>query len=224
MKTTSIFASLLLLVFSFGYAQTKLTGKVVTAGNEPVAKAKVYLDSTYTKVTTNKKGDFEIMVPDNVTVINIYSEKQGLLSGKYNKEAVMNFMFLETKDGVPAKNKNGEVALRYSAEKKQYEVNTANKLSTNGDNNAVVYRDIYELLRGRLPGVSVSRDNKITIRGVSSIRNISEPLFVVDGMISSSIDYIVPANVKTVSVLKDGDASIYGSQASSGVILITTKK
>jgi TonB-dependent SusC/RagA subfamily outer membrane receptor len=58
---------------------------------------------------------------------------------------------------------------------------------------------------------------------VSSIRNISDPLFVVDGVIVSSIDYISPNNVKSVSVLKDAAASIYGAQGSSGVIVIKTK-
>jgi TonB-dependent SusC/RagA subfamily outer membrane receptor len=58
---------------------------------------------------------------------------------------------------------------------------------------------------------------------VSSIRNIGDPLFVVDGVIVSSIDYISPNNVKSVSVLKDAAASIYGAQGASGVILINTK-
>jgi TonB-dependent SusC/RagA subfamily outer membrane receptor len=79
------------------------------------------------------------------------------------------------------------------------------------------------MIRGKLAGVYVSRDNKITIRGVSSIRNISDPLFVVDGSIVSNIDYISPNNVKSISVLKGAEASIYGSQGSSGVIIIKTK-
>jgi TonB-dependent SusC/RagA subfamily outer membrane receptor len=58
---------------------------------------------------------------------------------------------------------------------------------------------------------------------VSSINNISEPLFVVDGVIVSSIDYISPNNVKSVSVLKDAAASIYGAQGSNGVIVIKMK-
>jgi TonB-dependent SusC/RagA subfamily outer membrane receptor len=74
-----------------------------------------------------------------------------------------------------------------------------------------------------LAGVTVSRDNKISIRGVSSLRNIGDPLFVVDGIIVSSIDYIFPNNVKSVSVLKDAAASIYGAQGGNGVILIKTK-
>ena len=80
------------------------------------------------------------------------------------------------------------------------------------------------MIRSRLSGVTVSKNNIIAIRGVNSINNISEPLFVVDGFIVSSIDYIAPMNVKSVSVLKDGAAAIYGSRASSGVILITTKQ
>jgi TonB-dependent SusC/RagA subfamily outer membrane receptor len=103
-------------------------------------------------------------------------------------------------------------------------VNTKQNINSSKDKNAAIYNTIYDMIRGRLAGVTVSRDNKISIRGVSSIRNISEPLFVVDGMIVSSIDYIVPNNVKEISVLKDGAAAIYGSQASAGVIIIKTKQ
>ena len=79
------------------------------------------------------------------------------------------------------------------------------------------------MIRGKLAGVSVSSDNKITIRGVSSLNYTTEPLFVVDGIIVSSIDYIFPNNVKKISVLKGAEATIYGARGTSGVLVITTK-
>ncbi|MGB5364485.1 MAG: TonB-dependent receptor plug domain-containing protein, partial [Aureibaculum sp.] len=71
--------------------------------------------------------------------------------------------------------------------------------------------------------VMVTKSNKIIIRGVNSVRNTSDPLFVVDGIIVSNIDYIPTNNIKEITVLKDAASSIYGSQASAGVIQITTK-
>ena len=51
-----------------------------------------------------------------------------------------------------------------------------------------------------------------------------DPLFVVDGSVVSSIDYILPVDVKNISVLKGHETSIYGTRGSNGVILIKTKQ
>ncbi|KIA85150.1 TonB-dependent receptor plug domain-containing protein [Flavobacterium sp. AED] len=224
MKISKTLLLILLLFVGFGYAQNKLTGKVMNSNNKPVANAKIYLDSIYSNVETNKNGDFEVQLPEKVKVINVYSHEYGLLSSKYSNESIMNFMFLESEKSIKERTKKGDkISIGYSEVDKKYKVNNSEGISLPNDKNAITYNTIYDMIRGRLSGVTVSRDNRITIRGVSSIRNISEPLFVVDGMIVSNIDYISPNNVKNISVLKGADASIYGSQASAGVIVIKTK-
>ncbi|MFV5684431.1 TonB-dependent receptor plug domain-containing protein [Flavobacterium sp. GB2R13] len=224
MKISKTLLFVLLLFVGFGYAQNKLTGKVMNSNNKPVANAKIYLDSIYSNVETNKNGDFEVQLREKVNVINVYSHEYGLLSSKYSNESIMNFMFLESEKSIKERTKKGDkISIGYSEVDKKYKVNNSEGISLPNDKNAIIYNTIYDMIRGRLSGVTVSRDNKITIRGVSSIRNISEPLFVVDGMIVSNIDYISPNNVKNISVLKGADASIYGSQASAGVIVIKTK-
>lgn len=225
MKNYRIFVFVLLFFVGFGYSQNKLTGKVTDSKNKPVANAKVFLDSIDSNVETDKNGNFEVQVSEKVLAINIYSYTYGLLSAKFNNDNVMNFMFLEPeKKGNERLKKGSEVSIGYSETDQKYQVNTKQNINSAKDKNTAIYNTIYDMIRGRLAGVTVSRDNKISIRGVSSIRNISEPLFVVDGMIVSTIDYIVPNNVKEISVLKDGAASIYGSQASAGVIIIKTKQ
>lgn len=88
-------------------------------------------------------------------------------------------------------------------------------------------------LQGLVPGVSVTRNSSIPgssstgtirVRGVTTIGN-SDPLILVDGVEVESIDRINPNDVENISVLKDASAaSIYGSRAAAGVLLITTKK
>lgn len=86
-------------------------------------------------------------------------------------------------------------------------------------------------LQGAIPGVMVTRSNgapggssTIRIRGITTIGD-SNPLYIVDGVPVDNIDYINPNDVENISVLKDAaSASIYGSRAASGVILITTKR
>lgn len=88
---------------------------------------------------------------------------------------------------------------------------------------AVAYRDIYEYLQGKVPGVIV-RGEKIIIRGVNTLVLDSDPLFIVDGVPVDGIGWVNPNNVKSITVLKDSSAcSIYGSRGANGVIIITTK-
>ncbi len=85
-------------------------------------------------------------------------------------------------------------------------------------------------LQGRVAGVTVSGDGrpgqpaKVRIRGLSSFQN-NDPLYVIDGVPTQDISTLNPNDVESMSVLKDaGAASIYGSRASNGVIIVTTKK
>ena len=75
------------------------------------------------------------------------------------------------------------------------------------------------MITGTIPGVQVNGKN-IAIRGQSSLYNTSGPLFVVNGVIVTSIDHIRPIDVKSIEVLKSSSAAIYGSRGSNGVILI----
>lgn len=88
-------------------------------------------------------------------------------------------------------------------------------------------------LQGRAPGVQIfqtsgqpGRGMSWRIRGAASLNSGSSPLFVVDGMpITGSINNINPSEIESFSILKDASATaLYGSRASNGVILITTKK
>lgn len=88
---------------------------------------------------------------------------------------------------------------------------------------AMTYTDMYEYLRGRVPGVIVTSDNSIIIRGLSS-NNQTEPLILVDGVETEDLSSVDPNLVNSVEVLKDGAASIYGVRGANGVILITLEK
>ena len=65
---------------------------------------------------------------------------------------------------------------------------------------------------------------RVFVRGAQSINSSNEVLFVVDGSSGASIDGIHPCNIKSISVIKDGMTSIYGTRGANGVILIDTKR
>lgn len=90
---------------------------------------------------------------------------------------------------------------------------------------------VSDALQGMMPGVTVTRDNSapgatstIRVRGVTTF-NVNDPLVIVDGVPGLSLNDINPNDIESISVLKDAaSAAIYGSRASTGVILITTKR
>lgn len=88
-----------------------------------------------------------------------------------------------------------------------------------------------QALQGKAPSLIIQQNNSepgaginLNIRGISTLGNNS-PLIVIDGIVGGDINTLNPADIESVSVLKDaGSAAIYGSRANNGVVLITTKK
>lgn len=88
-----------------------------------------------------------------------------------------------------------------------------------------------QMMQGHMAGVNVVSDNSpgggvaVRVRGFSTIRN-NDPLYIIDGVpVESGINLINPNDIETLQVLKDASsASIYGSRAANGVVIITTKK
>lgn len=84
------------------------------------------------------------------------------------------------------------------------------------------YTSMYDYLRGRVPGVMVTSDNRIIIRGIGTNSNNTDPLILVDGVQMTDLSNINPADVKSVDVIKDGSSAIYGMQGANGVVIIKT--
>ena len=80
------------------------------------------------------------------------------------------------------------------------------------------------MIRSKVPGVRVESNNKIIIRGETSLQGSVEPLLIVNGSPVSTIDNISPDFVKSISVLKGPEAAIYGVRGANWVIIITLVK
>ncbi|TGE09804.1 TonB-dependent receptor plug domain-containing protein [Hymenobacter fodinae] len=96
--------------------------------------------------------------------------------------------------------------------------------------NANSYANIFDLIQGRIPGVTVTRTGfsySVLIRGISSIMGSTTPLFLLDGMPLNDADGLLtipPNDVERIEVLKGADAAIYGSRGSNGAIAVFTKR
>ena len=87
---------------------------------------------------------------------------------------------------------------------------------------AQTYSDMYDYLRGRVAGVTVTSDKRIFIRGIGTNSDATDPLILVDGVETTDLSGINPADVQSVDVIKDGSSAIYGMRGANGVIIINT--
>jgi TonB-linked SusC/RagA family outer membrane protein len=200
----------------------RVTGKVVTAEGRPVEKATVTVRQTGKVALTDAGGDFVIDAERSsnlqVTAVGFVPVDLVVTSGTL---AVTLESQQETLDQV--------VVVGYSRQKK---VNLTGAVSV-VSGAEIVKRPVFNTtvaLQGALPGVTVSQFNgipgagaEIRIRGIGTLGN-NNPLVLIDGVVAAFGD-IDPNNIESISVLKDAaSASIYGSRAAAGVILITSKR
>ena len=87
---------------------------------------------------------------------------------------------------------------------------------------AQTYTDMYEYLRGRVPGLQVTSDKRIIIRGIGTNSDSFDPLILVDDVEVTDLSGLNPADVQSVDVIKDGTSAIYGMRGANGVIIIRT--
>ncbi len=201
------------------FAQKKLLGKVTDFKQQPISDAQVFLNGHKVDVAINQRGFFEVEVPDSINRISIYSPKYGVLTSAYSGEPMLSFVLLEPKEA-----EIEEIPIGYGDVDKKELTYAVSKIDAEKNNEIKGYQNIYDYMRGRLPGVRITNDNHIIVRGINTINLSTDPLFVVDGTIVNNIDFIDVNQIKDITVLKDASASIYGSQGANGVILISLKK
>jgi TonB-dependent SusC/RagA subfamily outer membrane receptor len=206
--------------------KTTISGYVTDETHASVANAIIMIDGKGTNFVTDSKGFYKIKVRNGTQKIGILTTTNGIMEEEINGRTRINFTFKGT---VPAQAfKNGKsdpgddvVDVGYGKVRKRDLTTPVNKVDGSQAKYAS-YRTIYDMIRGEVPGVMVN-GTKITIQGITSINLSTDPLFVVDGQVVTTIDDIQPYMVKSINILKGSSASIYGSRGANGVILINLK-
>jgi TonB-dependent SusC/RagA subfamily outer membrane receptor len=221
MRRLTIIASFMLFPVIL-MAQTRVVHGVLTAFNKyPVANVEVLAKKSKATTVTDSLGNFSIVCKEK-DQIRIKAETFKTVSRNINKDTdslVINLVFMDSK-------KNRDLAVGYGYMEKADLTFAAEHLQQE-NNEFCNYANIYELLKGRFPGVTVdgaSGSYRVFIRGAQSVNSNNEVLFVVDGSPAAYVGSILPCNIKSIDVIKDGMASMYGTRGSNGVILIETKR
>ena len=219
-----LFLSLLtLLSCTIMYAQTEITGTVIDATGETVIGATVTEKGTSNGTITDFDGNFKIKVNEGATLVFTFIGYQTQeLPAKNGMRVTM------TDD---AQTLSEVVVTGYQVQRKADLTGSVGVVETKDFKTSDT--DPMKSLQGKVPGMTItssgspSSEAKVQIRGIGSMGGSStDPLYIVDGMpYSGSLNNLNASDIESMQVLKDAaSASIYGSRAANGVIVITTKK
>lgn len=207
-----------LLAFKSVGQEKLIKGNVTTFDSIPLNKVEVVVSSSKLKVFTDSIGGFEIkcLLKDKIKV-----SAKGFSSKKIKikDENEILHVNLELKSG----SKNREIAVGYGHVKDDKRLTAIANLN-NDDLDFSDFTNMYDLIERTSVGVQII-NKEIIIRGATSVNGTNAALIVIDGVPSNerALDNLNPGNVKSISVLKGVAASVYGSRAAGGVVVILTK-
>ena len=225
MKRSILSAVLLFVTAIVAHAQeVTVHGMVLSkTDDEPLIGASILCESTKAGAVTDIDGNFEISVPEGSTLKVSYV---GYNTARVNATAQMTIYLEENSELL-----DEVVVVGYQTVKKAdltgaVSVVSTKSLETSSDS------DPMRALQGKIPGMTITGDGSpsgtgsVRIRGIGSFNASQDPLFVIDGVpTTATLNSLNMNDIESMQVLKDAaSASIYGSRAANGVIIITTKK
>jgi len=215
--------------------QLTVTGTVTNPAGEPLPGVTVLLKGTNTGATTSLDGQFSLAVPDRNAVLQIsfigYLTQEVPVNGRNTLAITL---------AEDAKALEEVVVIGYGTQRKSDLTGSVTAISSE-DFNRGQNTTPEQLIAGKVAGVQITSNggapgagSQIRIRGGSSLNASNNPLIVIDGVpldntgvvgTANPLSMINPNDIETFNILKDASATaIYGSRASNGVIIITTKK
>lgn len=217
--------ALLFITQSMYAQQISVKGTVISGtDNFPIIGASVVEKGTTNGTITDLDGNFTLSVPKGATIqisyVGFITQDMAVTSNK-----ALNIILKENVQAL-----SDVVVTGYSSQKKA-DLTGAVSVVKMDDIKDINSSNAIKSLQGRVPGLSIKNtgqpngDVDVKIRGVSTLGN-SKPLYIIDGIPSTrSMNEIATSDIESIQVLKDASAAtIYGSRAANGVIIVTTKK
>ena len=214
--------------------QVEIKGKVKDEKGKPLAGVTVSVAGEKAGVSTNENGEFSITVPDNA-VLNFsyvgYKTISVPVKGKLSIDLTMS---------IEVSSMNDMVVIGYG-KSRRVNLTSAQTTVSSKEMEKTINTTIEQAIQGRAAGVYITQNSgqpgggiSVAIRGISSINGNTEPLYVIDGVqiqgggttnSSNPLSGLNPADIEDIQVLQGPSATaIYGSRATNGVLLVTTKR
>lgn len=206
--------------------QRTITGKVTDKSNIPLEGVTVSVKGTTAAATTNSEGNYHITIPQGGTALVFTSvgfvAQEVAISTSNTINVVLNESISDLDE---------VVVIGYGTVEKR-DLTTAVTTMRQRD---LIQGAVSPLMaiQGKVPGLTIASSNgtdpnanlSIQLRGINSINAAQGPLIVIDGVPGGNLNTVVREDIESINVLRDASAAaIYGTRASGGVILITTKR
>ena len=214
----------------------KVTGHIVDDTNEPLIGASILVVGTSTGVITDLDGNFSIVVPSGATTLQISYVGYETMTVPIPDNNTVNVKMKSDSQVL-----SDVVVIGYGTTRKSDLTGSVSNVSSKDFNSGLISSP-EQLINGKVSGVQIMSNSgsptagsTIRIRGGASLNASNDPLIVLDGVpletggISGNdgnfLALINPSDIESMTILKDASSTaIYGSRASNGVIIITTKK
>ena len=210
-------------------AQATLQGKVTDESGEPLPGANIFIKGSTIGTISDFDGNFSLVgIPEGNQALGVsfmgYQTIEESLVFVSGSTVTKDFVMREDNEQLEE-----VVVIGYGVQKKKL-VTGANAQVSGDDLQKMNTTNALQALQGQTAGVNITSTSgqpgeqmKVSVRGVGSL-NGSTPLYIVDGVQTGDISYLNNSDIESIDILKDAaSAAIYGSQASNGVVLITTK-
>lgn len=219
-----IFLMLIYPMGAFAQKQT-VTGTVTGASeNEPLPGVNIVVKGMTYGTITDVNGHYQIEVEPGAVLVASFIGFENM-EKEVGNQNVINFELEEALTDL-----DEVVVIGYGVQKKKLVTGATAQI----DGDELEKRNVtsaMQALQGQAAGVNITSTSgqpgegmKVVVRGVGTISG-AEPLYIVDGMLTGDIDYLNPADIESIDILKDAaSAAIYGSRGANGVVLVTTKQ
>ena len=213
---------MLILVCTIMYAQSEITGTVVDEFGDGLYGTTVVEKGTSNGTVTDLDGNFTLKVAEGTTLVISFIGFETLeVPAKQGMKVTLKENTSELSEVVVT----GYTTQRKADLTGAVSVVSVDEIAKQNENNPI------KALQGRVPGMNVSADGNpsgaatVRIRGIGTLNN-NDPLYIIDGVPTKAGMHELNGNdIESIQVLKDAaSASIYGSRAANGVIIITTKR
>ena len=223
-KFLPVITMLLLFTGTTVFAQRTVTGKVADPQNESLPGASVLVKGTATGSVTDMDGNYSIEVADDQAILVFSFIGYSTVEETVGSRSTINVTLKEEFSAL-----NEVVVTGYGSQSRR-EI-TGAVTSVDSDKLLSIPATTFaQQLQGRAAGVTIVNDATpgggatVRIRGFGTINN-NDPLYVIDGVPTQNQGNLNPNDIESIQILKDASAaSIYGSRAANGVIIITTKR
>lgn len=205
-----------------------VTGRIVDPAGQPMPGVNILEKGTVNGAMAGADGRYTITVagPSSTLVYSFvgYSTQEVAVASQSSIDVTLVESALALQE---------IVVVGYGTQRREEITSSIASVSENDFNKGAVTQSPLQMVQGKVAGLAISRASggdptagvQMQLRGVSTVRGDAEPLVIIDGVPGGNMNTLVPEDIESINILRDGSAAaIYGTRGNAGVIIITTKQ